>query len=86
MRNKKQKAYPASCYLGGFDFEHKNPPPPFNPEYDPEASHRFQLVTASMKTDGYYEGHTRAECQVEWRKRYDALKKSFSNNIKRGKK
>ena len=46
-------------------------PRPFNPAYDPKAKGRYAAVTASMEADGYYEKNTRAECAVEWRRRYE---------------
>jgi len=61
-------------YLGGFDYEHKNPPPPFNPDFDPLAESRYEKVTSSMVDDNYYANHTREECKAEWAKRYDAAK------------
>jgi len=60
-------------YLGLFDYWHKHPPAPFNPDYDPAAKQRFADVTASMEADGFYTTHTRAECKTEWRRRYEAL-------------
>ncbi len=38
------------------------------------ASQRFELVTQSMEADDYYRDHTREECRIEWRRRYDLLK------------
>lgn len=61
-------------YLGGFDFEHKNPPAPFNPDADPRAEARYREVTASMQNDQFYDHHSREECKAEWARRYDALK------------
>ena len=49
-------------------------PPPFNPHYDPSARKRYGRVTQSMEDDGYYDDHTREECSVEWKRRYDAHK------------
>lgn len=60
-------------WLGPFDYWHRQQPRPFNPAYDPKANGRYTAVTASMEADGYYEKNTRAECAVEWRRRYDAL-------------
>jgi len=60
-------------YLGAFDFEHKNPPPPFNPDADPLAKMRSAEVTASMEADGFYSAHSREECKEEWGRRYDCL-------------
>lgn len=61
-------------YTGGLDYEHKNPPAPFNPKFDPKAEGRYAAVTASMQADGRYESHSREENSVEWKRRYDALK------------
>lgn len=57
-----------------FKWLHDNPPPPFNPEYDPLSDSRFKRVTESLVTDGWYANHTREECRTEWRRRYEALK------------
>lgn len=61
-------------YLGGLDYHWKNPPAPFNPLYDPGAKARYAAVTKSMEEDDFYASHTREECRLEWRRRYDALK------------
>jgi hypothetical protein len=53
--------------------EWANPPAPFNPLYDPKAKDRFSAVTASMESDDFYASHTREECRIEWKRRYDAL-------------
>lgn len=50
----------------------KNPPEAFNPDYKYYATKLYAVVTASMEHSGYYDNHTREECGVEWRKRYDA--------------
>lgn len=41
------------------------------PTYDPKAKKRAEQVTASMEADDFYAGHSREECAVEWRRRYD---------------
>jgi hypothetical protein len=61
-------------YCNYFEYIHYNPPAPFNPDYDPKAANRYNLVTASMEADDFYSTHTREECKDEWRKRYDKLK------------
>jgi hypothetical protein len=53
---------------------HNNPPAPFNPDCDPKAKKRYALVTDSMEKDNYYDSHTREECAIEWRKRYEKFK------------
>ena len=62
----------ADC--GMFTEQWRNPPPPFNPEYDPTAKDRYAAVSASMEEDNYYSNHTREECRLEWARRYNALK------------
>jgi hypothetical protein len=67
---------PAAPYtgVGAFANEWRNPPAPFNPDYDPGAKARYAAVTASMKADDFYRSHTREECKDEWSRRYDALR------------
>ena len=62
-----------NTYTGLFDREHKHPPAPFNPDFDPGARQRYADVTASLEADNFYASHTRAECAAEWRARYEAL-------------
>jgi len=68
--------------VGGFQYEWQNPPPPFNPQFDPGAKARYERVSQSMQADGYYDGHTRAECAADWRRRYDADKAAGSTTRK----
>lgn len=58
-------------YFSWNEFEHFNPPPAFNPNYDPRAAARYSRVTASMQRDDFYSNHTRDECKLEWRARYE---------------
>jgi hypothetical protein len=74
------KAKDYDCYLGGFDYEWKNPPARFNPQFDPFAVNRNKKVSQSMEADHFYSGHTREECRIEWRRRYDQLKQQDQNN------
>lgn len=67
-----------NCYLGGLDYQWKNPPSGFNPDHDPKAKERYAQVSASMESDGFYSNHTREECRLEWRRRYDLLKSGDS--------
>jgi hypothetical protein len=60
--------------VGFFESQWRNPPPSFNPLFDPNAAARFASVTASMEADGFYISRSRAECKAEWERRYDALK------------
>ena len=62
----------ANC--GMFTEYWRNPPPPFNPDYDPAAKDRYTRVTASMEADDYYSNHTREECRIEWARRYEEEK------------
>lgn len=56
---------------GMFTEQWRNPPPPFNPAFDPKAAARYAQVTASLEADGYYDTHTREECRAEWAARYE---------------
>ena len=60
--------------VGFFQHEWNNPPPPFNPLFDPLAKGRSERVVTSMEADKFYDSHTREECAAEYRRRYDALK------------
>ena len=66
----------AEPYQGAGYFENhwRNPPAPFNPDFDPKAKARFEAVTKSMEDDDFYATHTREECKDEWARRYNALK------------
>ncbi len=57
-----------------FERLHNNPPPAFNPAFDPKAKARSNKVTQSMEADGFYLNHTREQCAVERARRYDELK------------
>lgn len=61
-------------HLGGMDYHWKNPPPPFNPVFDPKARDRYDRVTQSMVDDDFYANHTRQECKDEWARRYELEK------------
>jgi hypothetical protein len=58
-------------YVNIFEYWHNNPPPPFNPDFDPKAKDRGRAVATSMEADGFYENHTREECAAEYRRRYE---------------
>jgi hypothetical protein len=62
------------CYLGSMDYEHKNPPAPFNPDYDPRAKDWFAETTASLEAEGFYKTGTPASRKEGWRKRYEEIK------------
>ena len=57
-----------------FEHLHNNPPSAFNPDYDPMAKKWSKLATQSMEKDGFYSNHSRSECAIEWRKRYNQFK------------
>ena len=59
--------------VGFFQEQWRNPPPPFNPLFDPKAKDRYARVTRSMEEDDFYASHTREECKAEWRRRYKEL-------------
>lgn len=69
--NFRPKAY--TGYLGGFDFEHKHPPKPFNPAARADAAALYARVTASMVADDFYASHDREACKAEWARRYEAF-------------
>ena len=62
------------AYCGGFTNEWRNPPKGFNLDFDPKAKARYASVSKSMEDDDFYDCHTREECKIEWRKRYDERK------------
>jgi len=74
QESKQPDKHPEYVYCGIFTSHWRNPPSPFNPDYDPCAKDRYTSVTMSMETDGYYDTHTRDECKTEWANRYTALK------------
>ena len=57
-----------------FEYQHTNPPAPFNPDFDPGAKARYAKVSESMEADKYYDNHSRQQCATEWARRYDVLK------------
>lgn len=59
--------------VGYFEEQWRNPPAPFNPDYDPKARGRYEEVTRSMEEDGFYKQNDREACRIEWRQRYEAL-------------
>lgn len=52
---------------------HEIPPAPFNPDFDPRAAGWLNRAANSMEDDDFYATHTRIECAVEIRRRYNAL-------------
>lgn len=54
-----------------FEYHHNNPPAPFNPDYWVGSKNCYAVTTASMEDDNFYSSHTREECAVEWKKRYE---------------
>jgi hypothetical protein len=58
-------------HRGFFAYHHDNPPLPFNPEADPRSAERYRTVTESMESDDFYASHTREECRLEWKRRYE---------------
>lgn len=63
-----------------FEHLHNNPYPPLNPEYDPRAKNWSLEATQSMEQEGFYDTHSREECAIEWRRRFDFLKQSAGAN------
>lgn len=54
----------------------QKPAPVLNSAFDPRSTQWSNAVTYSMVEDDFYAGHTRPECALEWRQRYDAMKKA----------
>jgi hypothetical protein len=52
---------------------HNNPPPPFNPAYDPNSKARREMISGWMEADGFYNDHSREQCADEYRRRYRIL-------------
>ncbi|URC15146.1 hypothetical protein GD1_22 [Paraglaciecola Antarctic GD virus 1] len=44
-----------------FDYQHKNPPAPFNPDYRPYANDLTTDVINSLEAEGFYDKYTLAE-------------------------
>jgi hypothetical protein len=65
-------------YSKAMDRQWKNPPSGFNPDYDPKAKERYAQTSVSMENDGFYSNHTREECRLEWRRRYDLFESGGS--------
>lgn len=61
-----------SKLAGYFEKLHENPPPAFNPDYNPNAKSAWGVVIKSMEDDGFYSNHTREECASEFKRRYEA--------------
>ncbi len=57
--------------VGWFQHHWRNPPAPFNPDFDSKAEARYAKVSRSMQDDGFHASHTREECAAEWRRRYE---------------
>ena len=67
-----KKRKPHQELAGFFEALHNNPPKPFNPSFNPKASEISREVVKSMEADGFYTRHSREECSLEYRKRYDS--------------
>lgn len=52
-----------------FERLHANPPPSFNPAFDPTARARSDAVARAMEEEGFYDTHTRQECAEEYCRR-----------------
>lgn len=60
-------------HRGAFAYQHDNPPPPFNPTFDPAARARYERVTSSLVAEDFYASRSREECKAEWARRYEEL-------------
>lgn len=50
------------AYLGMFDYQHRNPPAPFNPDFKPYASKALSIAVSQLEEEGFYEKYpTRQE-------------------------
>ena len=47
------------------EYEHANPPPPFNPEFKPYAKEVSRLVVEELEAEGWYENTTLEERQAK---------------------
>ena len=63
--------------VGHFEAFHKNPPQAFNPDFDPNAKEWSRIATESMERDDYYRRHSREQCRIEWRRRFDLAKLGY---------
>jgi hypothetical protein len=63
------------------EWEHNNPPAPFNPEAKSYASEVWSKVAPSMEADGFYDAHTREECSVEFKRRYALAMEKFEKEL-----
>ncbi len=61
-----------------FEHLHDNPPAPFNPLYNPLADTWSDEVSAAMEAEGFYDTHSREECAIEFRWRYEAKSPQFT--------
>lgn len=57
-----------------FDYYHKNPPKPFNPDYDPRASRWYAETTKSLEVEGFYKSGTPTSRKDGWGRRYAEIK------------
>lgn len=56
-----------------FDYQHNNPPAPFNPAYRTYAKEVSREVVAELESEGWYDNYTLAERQTNnlYSKRYN---------------
>lgn len=63
------------CYLGPFDYEHKNPPPPFNPNYHPMSKTAFKSVIERLWQDEDFKALSQED-------RSEAIKREYEYEMK----
>jgi len=65
-----------------FEYEHANPPPPFNPEYKSYAKQISMDATRYMEDNGYYDAeYTREEIASIRKEVYNKLMKEFEEKL-----
>jgi hypothetical protein len=52
------------AYTGMFHYWHNNPPPPFNPDFKPNAAKAMTIAVAQLEAEGWYARTTLAERQA----------------------
>jgi hypothetical protein len=66
------------CHLGPFDYEHKNPPAPFNPDYNPDYVRRckeYEIRVHKFMNDDSFDNLSDDD--------YDKLLNAFCEKFKR---
>lgn len=59
-------------------FNHDYKPAPFNPDFNPNAKEASRMASESMEQDGFYDKNDRADCAVEYKRRYNEILTALS--------